>query len=242
MKPIIGITCGEVKNALELWYPTTYGQPYTYVEAVLRAGGVPVVLPLCRDESVRRQLYELCQGILLAGGNDLNPKLYGEEPVPQTKKVSDYRDEQELQLTGWALADDKPLLAICRGMQLLNVALGGSLHQDIGTMVAGAVDHEVSVRQKDVRYLAHAIHIAKDSRLAGILGVESLHTNSNHHQAVHKLGSGLKEVAWSPDDIIEGIELPQKQFVIGVQSHPEALEDTVVVWQKLFSAFVKATR
>ena len=219
-----------------------YGQSRTYIDAVLHAGGAPVILPIVNDISTLQRLYEQCDGLLLSGGNDVDPSLYGEERKDYTEKPAEARDAQELQLIRWAREDDKPLLAICRGAQLLNVALGGTLYQDVAHEVAGAHDHTASVRQKDFAYIAHERLLLKPgSRLAGILDVGEIKTNALHHQSIKTLGNGLRLAAWTEDDVIEAVELPEAKFVIGVQSHPEALENEAEPrWRKLFEAFTAA--
>ncbi len=240
MQPYIGITCGEVKNETVPWYPTTYGQTFTYVEAIVRAGGVPVILPLVRDKTTRRKLYDLCQAILFAGGNDVNPKRYSQAPVEQTVHISDLRDAQEAQLFRWSIEDKKPFLAICRGMQLLNVVQGGTLYQHIPNDFPAALDHIASQTKQDVRHLAHEIIVEPESRLARAIGVTKLDANSNHHQAIDRLGDRLTATAWTTDGVIEAIELAAEHFAVGVQSHPEALEATMPEWRRLFTSFVAA--
>lgn len=240
MQPVIGVTSGEVLNNNEAWAPSVYGQAHTYTNAIARAGGAPIILPIVQDETTLRRLYELCAAILFSGGNDIDPLLYGARPLPLTQNISRRRDSQELQLLKWALAEEKPVLAICRGMQLLNVAHGGSLYQDIATEVPAAKDHKKSEHAQSFDHIAHILTISPTSRLAKILETLQIPANALHHQAVRQLGSGLVATAWSEDDIVEAIELPTKQqFVVGVQSHPEALEARVEPrWQKLFQAFV----
>jgi putative glutamine amidotransferase len=244
-KPLIGITAGEAKNRYFPSAPKMYGQQYTYIEAVERAGGIPVIISIVKAESVLRQLYDLCDGLLLAGGNDINPSTYKAQASPQTKHLHKERDEQELKLAAWAEAEDKPILAICRGMQILNIAQGGSLYQDIPSEVPNAVTHEIPYKEDPDRehHLVHTLRIDPNSRLASILGVTSIQTNAYHHQAIKKLGKDLIATAWTPDEIIEALEQPAKKFVIGVQSHPEALErDIETAWRRLFSEFIEAAR
>jgi putative glutamine amidotransferase len=241
MSPIIAITVGEIINydVGELWTPTIYGQSHTYTDAIVQAGGAPFILPLVDDEDVLRALYEKTAGFMLSGGHDLEPARYNSKQTYAKLITSPRRDKQELQLLQWALADDKPVLGICRGMQLINVGLGGTLHQDIKDNLPTAHDHTSSVTKKDFRHLAHELTIEADSRLADILGQTHIKTNTLHHQAIQTLGEGLVATAHAEDGVIEAIELPGKRFVIGVQSHPEALEaKTETLWRELFKAFV----
>jgi putative glutamine amidotransferase len=239
MRPIIAITSGEILRSGDEWAPVVHGQSHTYIDAVIKAGGTPFLLPVTDNKDVLRQLYEKCDGILLSGGNDIDPSLYGAEKVFTGKSISNKRDKQELKFFKWALEDDKPVLGICRGLQLMNIALGGSLHQDILTNIPGSQDHEISAHQKDFSHIAHRLKIEPKSRLKQILNVDTIDTNALHHQAIDRLGKDLVPVAYAEDGVIEAVELPGKRFVIGVQSHPESLEATTEpLWFKLFQVFV----
>jgi putative glutamine amidotransferase len=243
MQPFIAVTVREVIDNDYKWTPVVYGQFHTYTDAVVHAGGVPIIVPLIDDRPVLRRLYEQCDGLLLTGGNDLDPHSYKSALSSRARNVSPRRDKQELQLLEWALEDDKPVFGICRGMQLINVALGGSLHQDISIDLPSAHNHEVSVDRKNFHYLAHRLKISPGSQLAEILGTDMVATNALHHQAISQLGDGLVATAHAEDGVIEAIELPGKHFVIGVQSHPEALEaETEPLWHKLFMAFIGSAK
>lgn len=243
MKPLIGITVGEIANAMYPWGPIVYGQSYTYCAAIERAGGVPVLIPIMADSKNLKQLYGQLEGILFAGGNDLNPELYDEIAYPTTVDYSDRRDETEVRLMQWALKDKKPILGICRGMQLLNVVRGGTLHQHVLTDVDGADDHTASILRQDPAHQAHKIKINADSRLSRIVQTQSLRTNSLHHQAVKTIGDNLQAVAWAEDGVIEAIESVDDTYILGMQCHPEAMETTVVPeFRRLFRSFVDAAR
>jgi putative glutamine amidotransferase len=242
MKPLIAITAGEIHNQIEPWSPVTYGQSYTYVDAIVHAGGTPIIVPFTDDMQVLRQLYELVGGILFAGGEDPDPALYGETPLPHMGTVSKRRDKLELQLLGWALADQKPLLGICRGMQLLNIHLGGTLYQDIPVQLPDASDHNSSTKRKSLVDIAHTLRVDEHSQLAKVLRSTTVGANTHHHQAIKTLGQGLVANAWSEDGLIEGIELPGARLAIGVQSHPESLEATAEpLWRHFFKALVQAS-
>ncbi len=219
-----------------------YGQSVTYCEAVERAGGVPCLIPLMADLENLRPLYDKLDGIIFAGGNDISPQMFGEKPYPTTKSTSDRRDALETKLMRWALHDHKPILGICRGMQLLNVVNGGTLYQDIPTDLPDASDHEISAHFKSFEHQGHTVRIKRDSKLAGIMKQDTMHTNSLHHQAVKRVAANFEAVAWTDDDVIEAIESQDSYFTIGVQCHPEALESKVAPeLQKLFASFIVAT-
>ncbi len=241
MQPIIGITAGEIFNKLYPHSPPAQGQSHTYVDAIVNAGGAPFVVPLVKNTDALRGLYEQCTGILLAGGNDLDPALYGQEPMATTIDQDPARDAQELQLLEWAIEDDKPVLAICRGMQLINVAHGGDLHQHIPDDLPEAEVHSIASEKKRESRIVHTLRIDANSKLTKILGSEELGSNDYHHQAINKLGDGLIATAWTSDGVIEGLEMPTQTYVVAIQSHPESLEESIEPeWRKLFTSFVAA--
>jgi putative glutamine amidotransferase len=179
-------------------------------------------------------------GLLLTGGADVDPGLYGEPAHETVKRVIPERDAFEIGLCREALRKDQPMLAICRGQQVLNVATGGTLIQDIPSQVAGAGDHDP---EKERWQTAHQVRILPRTRLREILGRETIAVNSFHHQAVRDLGQGLVVSASSTEDgVIEGIEVPGRRLAVGVQWHPEAFWDRPDDFQTLFEALVKATR
>lgn len=236
MRPVIGIPCFTAKRAGT--QRPIYGNNQAYVRAVERAGGVPVLIPPLPDESSMRAICDRLDGLLLTGGEDVDPDLYGEQPIPQCGASDRQRDELELAFTRWALDADMPLLGICRGMQLLNTACGGSLYQDLGTQQPQTRQHAQVRHPRSHR--AHDIRILPDSRLAAILDTTRHSVNSLHHQAVNRVGNGVRIVAWSPDDVAEAMELPAYSFALAVQYHPEELEPTDEASRRLFSAFVRA--
>ncbi len=241
MKPLIGITAGTVYNHKFPYYPFTYGQMHTYAEAVTAAGGTPVILPIGTVDSTPEILARL-DGILFAGGNDIAPKLYGQKAQYIEERGSDDpRDAFEVALMKHALKEHVPILAICRGMQLLNVVHGGTLYQDIAKQVPEANNHLGRLIVEDFLYSAHELTIAPESKLAGILDRTKIKANSHHHQAVHEVGDKLLVSARAEDGMIEGIESTDDDFVIGVQPHPEALVSIPdSEWKPLFAAFVTA--
>ncbi len=243
MSKLIGVTAGEIVNKDRAWAPVTYGQSHMYTDSIVDAGGIPIIIPLTDNKQTLRKIYESLDGILFTGGNDIDPSLYGQDPSTNTLvDVSPFRDQNEAQLMKWALEDNKPILCICRGMELLNVVNGGTLFQDIASQLEGKQDHDRSTKAEDVEDLAHTLRIEPSSKLADILEAESIQTNTHHHQAVDKVADGYIVSATAEDGIIEGIEpVGDFTYVIGVQSHPESLQRSAQKqWQKLFSSFVQA--
>jgi putative glutamine amidotransferase len=240
--PLIGITAGEIFNLERPWAPVTYGQSHTYVDAIIKAGGIPVIFPLTFDMEVIDELCQRVDGVLLSGGNDISPQRYGQKPSPKIGSISDLRDGVETRIFENLLDSDKPLLAICRGHQMLNVHLGGTLYQDIPTDLPGSLNHESSTEAEDIEHQAHELKIDPDSKLAAILETTSLLSNTHHHQAVNKLGSGLLVTARSEDGIIEAMETDDDRFIIAIQAHPESLGRVLPKWSKLFTAFVEEAK
>lgn len=211
-----------------------------------RAGAAPLLIPNLTDETLLRTLYDLLDGLLLSGGEDVDPAHYGEPRHEKCGPVSPDRDEVELTLTRWAMDEGKPLLAICRGIQVLNVALGGSLYQDIQAQVQGAGKHDW--RPGTPRnHLSHTVIVVPHTRLAHILGALNsprplYWVNSLHHQAIKDVAPGLTVAARAPDGIVEAVEAEDHPFAIGVQWHPEELaaDSMDVRAQRIFDALVEA--
>jgi putative glutamine amidotransferase len=210
-----------------------------YLRAVQQAGGVPVLLPPPLDPAARDALLGRLDGVLLTGGGDVAPARFGEAPHPTVTEVSEARDALEVHLVQEALGRRWPVLAICRGLQVLNVALGGSLHQDIADDIDTNIGHAQKERRDEP---THEVRVAADSRLHAIVGAPELHVNSFHHQALKALGRGLRAVAWAPDGVVEGAELEGEGFVVGVQWHPEDLVGRDPAARALFAALVDAAR
>lgn len=235
--PLIGITTSvTVGQSPERAYVNG-----AYVRAVQAAGGIPVLLTPHFSPEVQAALWQRLDGLVLTGGGDIDPARFGQTPHAAVDDVSAARDELELGLTRRALADEVPLFAICRGIQVLNVALGGTLVQDVPTGWPGALAHA----QKAPRHEAtHPVKVmGEGTRLGRVLGALEVRVNSMHHQAIERLGEGLREVAWAPDGVIEGVELPgEGRFVLGVQWHPEELVGHDQAARNLFDAIVDAAR
>ena len=214
-----------------------------YTDAVLAAGGLPLVLPLTDDEAALDAMLARVDGLLLTGGGDVDPALYGAQVTPEIKltlkTISPVRDRMELFLTRRVLRDARqPLLGICRGCQVLNVAAGGTLILDIPSTFGNKVDHRQSARMAES---VHEILVQPKSRLASLVGGGKLDVNSSHHQAVRDVAPKFHLVAHSTGDgVVEGIELEGKHFVIGVQWHPERLYTNHEHAAALFRALVEA--
>ena len=241
---MIGVTTSEVRVP-EHVDPAPHADPprreialgLSYLHAIERAGGLPVILPPLSIEAVDPFLERLA-GIVLSGGPDLDPIHYGEEPHPELGPIEPEVDCFELAVARHADARGLPVLAICRGAQALNIARGGTLHQHLPDVFDGRIEH----RQTEAGDRpTHAVEVAPESLLARALGTERLEVNSFHHQAAERLGGGLRAVAWSPDGVIEGIEAPDRDFVVGVQWHAEGIL-ALPEQAALFSAFIGAAR
>ncbi|MCS7061933.1 MAG: gamma-glutamyl-gamma-aminobutyrate hydrolase family protein [Anaerolineae bacterium] len=212
-----------------------------YVRSLIDAGALPILAPVTLDERELRALYESAGGVMLAGGADVDPALYGELPHEKTHDIDPDRDRAECLLTQWAVADDKPLFGICRGIQTMNVALGGSLIQDIPSQWPTNLQHNGHYEGASRDQELHTVRVASGSRVAHMLGGrEQVGVNSFHHQAVKRLAEGFVVTSRAADDIIEAIEMPDKRFVVGVQWHPEELSHIRPDMLNLFITFVNA--
>ncbi|MEA4882688.1 MAG: gamma-glutamyl-gamma-aminobutyrate hydrolase family protein [Clostridia bacterium] len=214
-----------------------------YVKAIHRAGGLPLIAPPvldCADpKEAAMRTCEVAGGLVLTGGADLNPRLFGQSPHPSLGSISPVRDEFEIALASAALSIGLPILAICRGMQVLNVAAGGGLIQDIQSSCQGAHAHAISAPRW---HPTHSVSVEPGSALSRILGEGVVWVNSFHHQAVQPVAPGFEVTAWADDGIVEAIEKPGAHFVIGVQWHPESLVERHPEFLKLFSEFVRAAQ
>jgi putative glutamine amidotransferase len=241
-RPVIGIptqTLEEIPDEL----PRCWVMSQQYVRVLVAAGALPWIIPLIQgDVATLRGIYDRLDGVFLPGGVDLHPSAYDEAAHDLCGQTDPARDEIELALTRWALEDGKPLLAVCRGIQVVNVAAGGSVHQDLAGQLPGAIKHDYFPRQG--RYsrdlLVHEVEVTAGSRLASLLQTSRVQVNSMHHQGIKQLGAGLRATAYAPDGLIEGLESPNGQFLLGVQWHPEALVSRDPRMNRLFTAFVEA--
>jgi putative glutamine amidotransferase len=228
MRPVIGITCYVEPARWGVWDVPAALLPQAYVDAVAASGGLPLLVPPdgAADPDA---LLDRLDGVVLAGGADIDPATYAEAAHPQTAGLRTDRDAAELPLALAALARGLPLLGICRGAQILNVARGGSLVQHLPDVVG----HEGHRPEPGV-YGVHTVRCAHGSRMADAMG-ESAVVRSYHHQGIGTLGTGLVATAWAEDDTVEGLEDPQQSFAVGALWHPEASAD-----HRLFAALVTA--
>jgi putative glutamine amidotransferase len=226
LRPLIAVTSSEMRD-VESHAQTKHGEPLrkemalglTYLDAVQQAGGLPVVVPPLELDALQPLLSQVA-GICLSGGPDIDPDCYGAEPHPELGPVEPHLDRFEIALARHADERGLPILAICRGMQALNVSRGGTLHQHLPDRPGTRLEH----RQTEPGTQAtHDVTLAEDSRLASLMGDTHAEVNSFHHQAVDRLGHGLRAVAWSEDGVIEAVEAPARPFLIGVQWHAETL-------------------
>jgi putative glutamine amidotransferase len=215
-----------------------------YVQALVAEGAVPWLLPLLAgDEQTLRRIYDGLDGVFLAGGADVDPSQYGEERRPLCGRSDPARDWVETTLVRWAAADRKPLLGVCRGIQAINAALGGTLHQDVADQRPGAIRHDCFASAEGYQRdsLVHEVRLERGSQIGRIMEVERLLVNSLHHQAIKELAPDLTATAFAPDGLIEGVEGNGFPFLIGVQWHPEELADKHEPHRRLFRAFVQAS-
>ena len=236
-RPLIGLTTYRktLQNAVQLM-----SIPPAYVEAVSAAGGVPVLIPLGLDEDALGVLMARLDGLLLSGGGDLAGEYYQSEHPNLIFDVDPDRDRVELFLAHAAVERDKPLLAICRGHQLLNVALGGSLYEDVLHLMPSAIKHDYW-GEYPRNFLSHEVTVCAGSLLAGRLGERrTLRVNSLHHQGIRDLGRGLVAAAHAPDGLVESVEIPGHRYALGVQWHPENLIHDDPAMLSLFQGLVEA--
>jgi putative glutamine amidotransferase len=242
--PLIGVSTSITVDK----HPERASVNTAYLHAIQEAGGIPVLLPPELNDAARDVLWERLDGLILTGGGDIDPARFREARHPATSEVSEARDVLEIGLVHRALADDVPLFAICRGLQVVNVALGGSLYQDIADQYRDTPNGErTPLRHNQTEPRDRPTHAVKvmgeGTRLGKILGALELEVNSMHHQAVKTLGRGLRGVAWAPDGIVEGLELADgDRFVVGVQWHPEELIARDDAARNLFAALVGEAR
>lgn len=237
-KPVIGIST----NILTITDKPFVGHERIYVnqgyvESVTRAGGIPLLLPIVKDLQLFSQILPMIDGLLLTGGQDVHPLHYNEEPHPKLGRTVEDRDKLEFSILSQMQEQKKPILGVCRGMQLINVAFGGTLYQDIPDQIPlSTLKH---AQEEAPQSATHKINIVKGSFLETLIGDTTFSCNSLHHQAVKDLASGFIVNAKADDGVIEAIVHTGPSWIVGVQWHPEMLIDTYPVMNKLFEAFIK---
>jgi len=234
MKPIIGITTYQSTNI--------HGQPtvvlmQSYIDAVMQAGGVPVLIPSMIAEDGWDALYSSLDGILFSGGGDIALEHFSGDPHPRIDDVEPERDSVELKMLNAAASDGKPMLGICRGCQVMNVALGGTLYTHIPDQLPNALDHAYPGNKRTV--LVHEVKLEEGTHIAEVMGEPIVKVNSLHHQGLKEIAPSLRITGRAPDGLVEAVELPDHPFAIAVQWHPEWLTDQQVT-QNLFRKFVEA--
>jgi len=239
-RPVIGVTT-QTQDAIPNELPKCWIMGQRYVEVLTSFGAVPWLVPLLADdEATLRAIYERLDGVFLPGGADVDPSSYGDEKHATCGRTDPARDATELQLVRWAAEDGKPVLAVCRGEQILNVAAGGTLYQDLAAHREGSIKHDYF--PKDGLYTrefrSHQVRVAPGTRLGELLEDEVVEVNSMHHQGIKTLAPGLVVSAVAPDGVIEAVEPASGQFLIGVQWHPENLVDSDPRMHRLFTAFI----
>ena len=239
MNPLIGITCSRVVGGAWGLYSPGHFMDYTfneYSEAIRHFGGAPILIPVAQTTDTLETILGRVDGLLLSGGPDINPRCYGEQPLEGLGEVDEGLDRMELEAARIALRKDIPLFAICRGIQTLNVALGGTLYQDIPSQVQGAIHH---AQKADKAVNTHSICIEGKTTLRKIFKKKEIWVNSKHHQAIKDVAPCLIISARGEDGVIEAVEAPKKKFALGVQWHPEGTWKEDSYSKKLFRAFVQ---
>lgn len=236
-KPIIGVLGAQ--NSIQsagINVKTAYAND-AYCQAIIQAGGVPIILPVTADAEQADSMFKLCDGFLFPGGEDVDPRFYGEEPHRLLGTVNQLSDAFWFRAFHYAVSNSLPILGICRGMQLINVVMGGNLYQDLSEREQLSSLH---LQKQNRDYLIHKIHIEKNSKLAGILGCVELYTNTMHHQSVKRIANGLQLSAQTADGVVEALENADGSIIL-VQWHPEELLNSEPKMCNLFTDLVQRT-
>ena len=244
-RPIIGVTTQTLQaiDGIPGGLPQSDVMNQRYYIAVALAGGAPVLIPLLDDEpEALRAAFEACDGVLIPGGVDVDPRHFNEEPHPRLGRTDGARDRVEMQVTRWAIEDRKPLLGLCRGLQVMNVTLGGTLWQDLEDQFPNAIKHDYFPNYGyDRDHLAHEVTLEKGTRLHRLVELDRIPVNSMHHQGIKALAPALAPSAFAPDGLIEAVESTNDHFMVGVQWHPEVFEMTDPHTRHVFREFIAAS-
>lgn len=233
MKPIIGLSPLYDKEKKGLWMRPGY------LDVLYACGAIPLVLPFDSDKVDVEQVLSLCDGLILTGGADVDPRLYGEEPMEQCEETQPIRDALEVRLLDIALFEDKPVLGICRGCQMLNIYNGGTLYQDLATQIPGSLNHAMT---PPYEMPCHRVTLEKGEPLHELLQIDEIPVNSIHHQAIRRLAPTLVPLARAKDGVIEAVWMPGKRFVWGVQWHPEWIWNIDERQMRIVQRFVDACK
>jgi putative glutamine amidotransferase len=245
VRPLIGVPTQTLQaiDGVPQDLPLSWVMNHRYYTALALVGAAPVMIPLLQDEEALRSVYESLDGVFIAGGVDVDPSTYHEPRETLCGRTDLERDRVEVLFARWAREDGKPLFGVCRGMQVMNVAEGGSLYQDCEEFFNGSIKHDYFPNAGFARdYLAHTIAVQAGSRLHAAFGAEEVQVNSMHHQGLKTVAEGYVATAWAPDGLIEGLEGPGDAFAVGVQWHPEMLVENDRGTRRLFEAFLEAAR
>jgi putative glutamine amidotransferase len=243
-RPIVGIPTQTLQSigGISSHIPPSWVMSQRYIMTLTAAGAIPWMIPLV-DEDTLRGVYEALDAVFLPGGADIDPCTYGAEPHSLCENTDKERDRVEVSLAKWALVDQKPVLGVCRGMQLINVAAGGTLYRDLAEEMPGSIKHDYfpyCAQNYSRDFLAHEVSVAEGTRLAEFVGAGPLPVNSMHHQGVKLLGRGLIATAEAPDGLIEALEGEDDGYLMAVQWHPEALTENDERTRHLFADFIQA--
>ncbi len=240
-RPVIGVTT-QTQEAIPNELPKCWIMGQRYVGVLTSFGAVPWLIPLLDDEATLRAIYERLDGVFLPGGADIDPSSYGEEKITGCGRTDPARDRTEIALARWAAEDGKPVLAVCRGEQILNVAAGGTLYQDLSAHREGSIKHDYFPVEGGFtrEFRSHSVRVSSGTRLSELVGDENVEVNSMHHQGIKELAPTLVASAIAPDGVIEGVESASGHFMIGVQWHPENLVDLDPRMHRLFAGFSEA--
>jgi putative glutamine amidotransferase len=245
-RPLIGVTTQTLHaiHGIPPELPESAVMNQRYYIALTLAGAAPVLVPLLDDApEALRAVYERLDGVLIPGGVDVDPAQYGEAPHARLGRIDPARDRTEIMLTRWSVEDGKPLLGLCRGLQIINVALGGTLYQDLEAELPESIKHDYYPTHGFERdHLAHEVELPRGTRFRGIVERERIAVNSMHHQGIRTLASALVPSAIAPDGLIEAVEGVGDGFLVGVQWHPEVFELTDPHTRHVFREFIEAAR